>query len=305
MAQFHIVETEGLTRRFGQNVSVNQLNLKVPEGKIYGFLGPNGAGKTTSIKMLLGLIHPDGGSITIFGKSMPEKSLEILRDVGSLVEHPSYYGHLSGYKNLKIVSTLLNVPDRRIGEVLDIVGLTASAKQKVSGYSLGMKQRLGIASALLRHPKLLILDEPTNGLDPAGILEIRQLMLSLTREKGMTILLSSHLLSEVETIADEIGIINRGELVFQGSLQALRMHSKKMFHFVTDRPTEAYLSLVRRGFNVERSGDTISVTLDNETRLTQADMFDALKEHRILNMKETSKSLEDIFLEYTGKDESS
>ncbi|GGF71064.1 hypothetical protein GCM10010912_15280 [Paenibacillus albidus] len=193
------------------------------------------------------------------------------------------------------------MPDSRIDEVLAIVRLTESAKEKVGGYSLGMKQRLGLASALLRKPQLLILDEPTNGLDPAGIQEIRQLMLTLTREQGLTIMLSSHLLSEVDTIADEIGIINGGKLVFQGGLVTLQNKSRKVLHLALDRPEEAARTLAEQGIGVECRGRTISVSLEGETPLMQAQIFKALSGFNILEVKETAKSLEDIFLELTGK----
>ncbi|AIQ15923.1 bacitracin ABC transporter ATP-binding protein [Paenibacillus sp. FSL H7-0357] len=295
-----IVETKGLTRRFGEQVSVNEVNLEVPEGKIYGFLGPNGAGKTTTIKMLLGLLRADSGTIRIFGQEMPGNSQEILRKVGSLVENPSYYGHLTGYKNLKILSTLLKLPDRRIGEVLEIVRLTSSANRKVSGYSLGMKQRLGIAAALLRDPQLLILDEPTNGLDPAGIQEIRHLMLSLAHDQGMTIMLSSHLLSEVDTIADEIGIISSGKLVYQGALEMLERRRGKVMGFAVERPEEALRTLMLQGFAVEREGNMLSISAENVS-MSQAELFKLLGPYGIMNVRESSKSLEELFMELTGK----
>ncbi|MNI41545.1 Daunorubicin/doxorubicin resistance ATP-binding protein DrrA [compost metagenome] len=294
-----IVETKGLTRRFGEQVPVNEVNLEVPEGKIYGFLGPNGAGKTTTIKMLLGLLRADAGTIRMFGQEMPERSLDILRKVGSLVENPSYYGHLTGYKNLKILSTLLKLPDRRIGEVLEIVRLTSSANRKVSGYSLGMKQRLGIAAALLRGPQLLILDEPTNGLDPAGIQEIRHLMLSLAHDQGMTILLSSHLLSEVDTIADEIGIISSGRLVYQGALELLERRRGKVLEFAVERPEEALRALLLQGFAVERKGNMLSVSAEKAS-MPQAELFKLLGPYGIMNVREISKSLEELFMELTG-----
>ncbi|WP_342481105.1 ABC transporter ATP-binding protein [Paenibacillus sp. FSL L8-0340] len=295
-----IVETKGLTRRFGEQVSVNEVNLEVPEGKIYGFLGPNGAGKTTTIKMLLGLLWADSGTIRIFGQEMPGNSQDILRKVGSLVENPSYYGHLTGYKNLKILSTLLKLPDRRIGEVLEIVRLTSSANRKVSGYSLGMKQRLGIAAALLRDPQLLILDEPTNGLDPAGIQEIRHLMLSLAHDQGMTIMLSSHLLSEVDTIADEIGIISSGKLVYQGALEMLERRRGKVMGFAVERPEEALRTLMLQGFAVEREGNMLSISAENVS-MSQAELFKLLGPYGIMNVRESSKSLEELFMELTGK----
>lgn len=217
-----IVRTFGLSKRYGDSLSVSNLDMTVSEGKIYGFLGPNGAGKSTTLKMLLGLVRPSGGEIDIFGKRFNSKNrMEILKNIGSLIETPSYYGHLTGKENLEIIQTILKVPKSNIDKVLKIVRLESQAEKKVRAYSLGMKQRLGIASAMLAFPKLLILDEPTNGLDPSGIQEIRDLIRSLPKKYGMTVIVSSHLLSEIDQMADDIGIIAKGRMMFQGSLEAL------------------------------------------------------------------------------------
>ena len=193
-----ILETNGLSKTLGGRAVVRDVGLRLRRGDIYGFLGPNGAGKTTTIRMLLGLVRPTAGSVRIFGRELRKDRLAILRKVGSLVEYPSYYGHLNAIENLEVIRRLLDAPKSRIDEVLAIVRLTNDAKRKVKGYSLGMKQRLGIAMALLGSPELLILDEPTNGLDPAGILEIRELIRGMPREHGVTILVSSHLLRSEE-----------------------------------------------------------------------------------------------------------
>lgn len=205
-----VIETKGLSKRYKGRYAVSNLNLKIAKGDIYGFLGPNGAGKTTTIRMLLGLIQPSGGSVHIFGKSLNKERLSILRRVGSLVEYPSYYGHLSAVDNLEAIRRILGAPVSKIAEVLDIVGLAKEARRPVKGFSLGMKQRLGIASALLGSPELLLLDEPTNGLDPSGILEIRELIKEMPKQHGITVLISSHLLSEVELTAGTVGIIRQG-----------------------------------------------------------------------------------------------
>lgn len=217
-----IVKTNGLTKKYGSFYSVKNLNMSVRENTIYGFLGPNGAGKSTTLKMLLGLAHPTSGEIDISGKRFTQKNrLEILKNVGSLIESPSYYGHLTARENLKIYSTILSLPEKNIDEVLRIVRLDRQQNKKTSQYSLGMKQRLGLASALLSFPKLLILDEPTNGLDPAGIQEMRSLICSLPKEYGMTVIVSSHLLSEIDQIVDDIGIIANGKMMYQGALNKL------------------------------------------------------------------------------------
>lgn len=219
------VETFGLTKRYGDFVSVNDLNMTVAEGSIYGFLGPNGAGKSTTLKMLLGLVHPTEGEIKIFGKKVTSKNrIEILKNIGSLIEMPSYYGHLTAKENLKICQTILGVSEKNIDEVLKIVRLDKQINKRTSAFSLGMKQRLGLASALLSFPKLLILDEPTNGLDPAGIHEMRELIRSLPERYGMTVIVSSHLLSEIDQLADNVGIIANGKMMYQGTLS--KLHEK-------------------------------------------------------------------------------
>ena len=222
-----IIETTNLTKQYGASTVVNQVSLSVPEGSVYGFIGPNGAGKSTTMKMLLGLVKPSGGEIHLLGKQMSERNrLELLRQTGSLIESPSCYGHLTGEENLQIVAELKNVPKKDIDRVLEIVELTGSRKRQVKQYSLGMRQRLGIAQALLGNPKLLILDEPTNGLDPSGIQQMRSLIRDMPNRCGATVLISSHLLGEMEQMVDWVGIINHGQLLFQGKLAALRQHSQ-------------------------------------------------------------------------------
>lgn len=217
-----IVKTNELTKKHGEHLSVNNLSMSVREGIIYGFLGPNGAGKSTTLKMLLGLTTPTKGEIDIFGKRVTNKNrIEMLKNIGALIESPSYYGHLTAWENLKIISTLLGVSDSNIDEVLRIVRLDKQQSKKASKFSLGMKQRLGLASALLSFPKLLILDEPTNGLDPAGIQEMRELIRSLPKRYGMTVIVSSHLLSEIDQLVDDIGIIANGKMMYQGPLSLL------------------------------------------------------------------------------------
>ncbi|WP_018752028.1 ABC transporter ATP-binding protein [Paenibacillus sanguinis] len=296
----YIIETKGLTRRFGKHVSVDHIDLRVPEGKIYGFLGANGAGKTTTIRMLLSLIRADEGSVKIMGRSLQRDREKILRNVGSLVEGPSYYGHLSAYKNLKIICKLMDLPEKDIDKVLDIVRLAPYAKQTVKGYSLGMKQRLGIAQALIRRPKLLILDEPINGLDPAGIQEIRNLMLSLCQEQGITIFLSSHILSEIQSIADEIGIIQNGKLIFQDSIQELEKKSRSKLLVRTENQQEALHVLSSAGADVALQQGELLISLTEQ--MNQSRVFHILQPFSIQHMQESKPSLEDIFLTLTGKD---
>jgi len=218
----NIIETKNLTKGSGAAMRVSGLDLAVPEGCVYGFLGPNGAGKTTTLKLLLGLLKPTNGTITFFGQKMTEQNrLSILSHTGSLIENPSYYGHLTGLENLQIIAKLKKVPAAEIEKALNTVRLYEQKDKKVKQYSLGMKQRLGIAMALLGNPRVLILDEPTNGLDPAGIQEMREFIKDLPMTHQMTVIVSSHLLSEMEQMADMVGIIHHGKLVFQGTMATL------------------------------------------------------------------------------------
>lgn len=222
-----VIETKNLTHRFSsQESALDDLCLQVPENSIYGFLGPNGAGKTTTIRLLLGLLKKQEGSVSIFGKPFDQNRIEILQKTGTLVEAPSIYAHLTASENLELLRRLYGSPKTRIDEVLDLVGLYATGKKKAGQFSLGMKQRLSIAIALLHEPQLLILDEPTNGLDPNGIIEMRELLKKLNRESGMTMLISSHLLPEIEKLATHVGILHKGRLLFQGSLHELMLRQQ-------------------------------------------------------------------------------
>ncbi|WP_423774891.1 ABC transporter ATP-binding protein [Aneurinibacillus aneurinilyticus] len=294
------VETVNLTRRYGKFMSVNDVNLKVPQGEIYGFLGPNGAGKTTTIRMLLGLIKPTRGEITIFGKELSKNRIPILKRVGSLVESPSYYGHLSGRQNLKVLARLLQLPDKQIDEVLDLVRLTKNAQRPVKGYYLGMKQRLGIAAALISRPELLILDEPTNGLDPAGIQEIRELIIQMPKQYGITVLVSSHLLSEIEQVATYVGIIDQGKLIFQNSMNELRKQSQRNIHIEVNQPIEASVLLQKQGWKITVEDNILS--FPSLTHEQTASIVKELVLHRfsVYRVVEHKKSLEDTFLELTG-----
>ena len=298
----NIIETHDLCKQYGNALRVAHLDLDVPEGSVYGFLGPNGAGKSTTLKMILGLVRPTAGSIRVLGKSMDSKNrLAVLRQVGSLIESPSYYGHLTGEENLRIVQTLRGVPEKNIREVLQIVRLDGQRGKKVAHYSLGMKQRLGLAAALLGYPKLLILDEPTNGLDPAGIQEMRELICELPERFGMTVVVSSHLLSEIDQMADHVAIIRDGELVFQDTLEAL--HSRSRHHLALRTTNNAVARAILQEKSVpcqEEEGYLILPILSDEL----AGQFTRLLGARnlgVIRLEERQKSLEDIFLELTGK----
>ncbi|SDX28900.1 ABC-2 type transport system ATP-binding protein [Marininema mesophilum] len=299
-----IIQTERLTKKYGGHASVNNVNLQVAKGEVYGFLGPNGAGKTTTIKMLLGLAKPTKGSVTIFGRDIQEDRKNILRQVGSLVESPTYYGHLSGRDNLKVIAQVLGLPKKNIEEALQMVRLTKDADRLVKGYSLGMKQRLGIAVALLAKPQLLILDEPTNGLDPAGIREIRELISRLPEEQGVTILISSHLLSEIEQVATSVGIIFRGQLIFQDSLEVLKQRAKGRIELEVSRPTEAKNYLESLGWQPFIDEERVCFT--PMAREKVADVVENLVrgDFSVYGMNKISQSLENIFIELTGKEQS-
>lgn len=221
----NIIETKNLTKSYVDFTAVSGVNLHIPKGKVYGFLGPNGAGKSTTMKMLLGLTKPTSGMFVINGKKYPENRVQILKEVGSLIEAPAFYGNLTGEENLDIIRKILGLPRSAVSEALELVGLTQFKDRLAKKYSLGMKQRLGLASALIGRPPILILDEPTNGLDPVGIHEIRTLIRSLPQKFDCTVLVSSHLLSEVELMADYIGILNHGYMLFEGTLDELKFNA--------------------------------------------------------------------------------
>ncbi|WP_152394239.1 ABC transporter ATP-binding protein [Paenibacillus guangzhouensis] len=304
MSALAIVQTQNLSKTYGEIHSVNKVDLHVQEGEIYGFLGPNGAGKTTTLKMLLGLIKPTEGTINIFGESISKHRPSILQRTGSLIESPSYYGHLTGLENMKVMQRLRNVPDKNVDEALRIVRLENQKNKKAEQYSLGMKQRLGIAMALLAFPKLLILDEPTNGLDPAGIGEIRELIKSLPERYGITILLSSHLLSEIEQIATSVGIISEGNLLYQGSMDSLRQKNRNAIFMKTGDNAKAEQLLFAQGYRPTQSGGRLELSNIQDSEV--AEMNRLLVEHQIAvtRIEEQKKSLEDIFLELTGKERS-
>lgn len=297
-----IIETNSLTKKFGEKSVVNNVDLKVRKGEIYGFLGPNGAGKTTTIRMLLGLARPTKGSIHIFGKDVKKEKLSILKKVGSLVEYPSYYGHLTAYENLEAVRILLDAPKSRIDEVLSIVRLTNDAKRPVKGFSLGMKQRLGIATALLGNPELLILDEPTNGLDPSGIIEIRELIKSMPKEHGITIVLSSHLLSEIDQMATQVGIISKGQLIFQDSISKLRERSTSKIKLTVNEVESAWKTLLAHGYTTDLMQNHIFIENGSDEKTAEIVKSLVQNDYSIYRVEEEKKSLEDIFLELTGQE---
>ena len=299
----YILETNGLTKRFGKEEAVSKLDMKIKKGEIYGFLGPNGAGKTTTIRILLGLMKPTSGSIRIFQENLDTERISILKRVGSLVENPSYYPHLTAYENLEASRKILEVPKVRIQEVLNIVGLSDVTNKKVKGFSLGMKQRLGIANSLMNNPELLILDEPTNGLDPSGIIEIRNLINRLANEAGITILISSHLLSEVDQLATTVGIINKGKLIFQDSIDVMRRYAQQSISIKVNDSEKARNMLFSNGIKTNYENGRILLPELADMEIAEAIRILVESGVSIYRVEEEKRSLEEIFLQMTREEE--
>lgn len=298
----NIIETRGLCKTYGSHTAVDHLDLMVPEGSVYGFIGPNGAGKSTTMKMLLGLIHPTGGTVRLLGQRMDAHNrLAILRRTGSLIESPAGYAHLTAQENLQIVADLKQVPRKDIDRVLEIVHLREYRRRKVGQYSLGMRQRLGIAQALLGNPELLVLDEPTNGLDPAGIQEMRSLIAEMPRTCGATVLISSHLLSELEMIVDQVGIINNGHLLFQGPLEQLRCHSRGEILLEVLDPDLARRVLAANRIRTGNGGTPRCLQLPALPEASLAELVRRLADQGagVVGVTRRTKTLEEIFLSLT------
>lgn len=299
-----VIATQQLSKRYGNVYRVKQVNLTVQEGEIYGFLGPNGAGKSTTLKMILGLVRPTEGKVTVFGKDLDSNRRQILAQTGALIESPSFYGHLTGLENMRVVQRLRDVPDQNVKEALSIVRLDKAKDKRVDQYSLGMKQRLGIAMALVSFPKLLILDEPTNGLDPAGIGEIRELIKSLPQRYEMTVLISSHLLSEIEQIATSVGIIHEGEMLFQGSLEQLQNRSCPAIKIKTGNNPMAQHMLLRQGYAPVQDGEFLALEGLRDEQAAEINRMLVTNDIDVLRIEEHKKNLESIFLDMTGKESS-
>ncbi|MCF3944980.1 ABC transporter ATP-binding protein [Oceanobacillus alkalisoli] len=298
----YIVKTSNLSKHFGKEVAVEGLNMNIKKGDIYGFLGPNGAGKTTTIRMLLGLMKPASGSIHIFGQDIKQHRKNILARVGSLVENPSYYPHLTAYENLEALRKIIGVPKKRIYEVVETVRLTEVADKKVKGFSLGMKQRLGIAMSLLNQPQLLILDEPMNGLDPSGIIEIRELIKRLPEEFGITVLVSSHLLSEIDQMATTVGIVTKGKMIFQDSIEAMRTLAGHTISIQVNHAEQAWRLLLAKGMKVEHENDFITLQESSNEMVAETVRLLVQANLSIYRVEEEKRSLEDIFLSMTRED---
>jgi lantibiotic transport system ATP-binding protein len=296
MTQSLAIETCDLVRAFGPCKAVDGINLRVPRGAIYGFLGPNGAGKTTTIRLLLGLLRPDSGSVLLNGEPLIPNRRELMRRIGALVETPSLYPHLTGHENLEVTRRILNLPRSRVPDVLALFGLTSDAHRIVRKYSLGMRQRLALALAWLNQPTLLILDEPANGLDPAGIRELREHLARLARDHGVTVFLSSHLLSEIEQVADWIGIIEAGRLLFQGRRQELQEYQAPL-KVITDRRSETAAILSAEGWRIlEHSGDAVAVQISCDAEAALINRVLVERGIQVYRLERAEATLEDLFL---------
>jgi ABC-2 type transport system ATP-binding protein len=294
------LETTKLSYSFSKGApTLNDIDLKVPKGSIYGFLGKNGAGKTTTLKLVLGLLKKQQGEIRIFNQELNSNRLNILSRLGSLIESPSFYGHLSAEENLKILQKIYQCPKQRIHEVLNIVGLADCGTKKVNQFSLGMKQRLSIGIALLHEPELLILDEPTNGLDPKGIIEIRELLTKVNTELGTTIIISSHLLSEIEKLVTHIAIINKGELLFQGEMRELKAKSLSTMVIETSNPNLVSEAANKYHVNCRQEGQ-LSFLSNHSKEIIASIVKDlVLRDVSIYKVDQQEMSLESIFINLT------
>ena len=298
-----IIKTTNLTKIYGKQKSVDNVNINVNQGEIYGFIGRNGAGKTTTIRMLLGLIKPTSGKIEIFGEDFFQHQKEILRRIGSIVEVPGFYENLTAKENLLINAKIIGVHKKNaIEEALEIVGLEHETKKLVGKYSLGMKQRLGIARTLLHYPELLILDEPTNGLDPIGIKEIRKLIKSLAQERNITILISSHILAEVEQLVDHMGIIHEGKLLEEISLDALRKTNRKYLEFQVNNDNKAVMLLEKQFhiFDYEVHGEGNIRVYSHFGQQGQINRTFVQNDIEVLKIMMSEDRLEDYFTKLVG-----
>lgn len=294
------IETDSLSYHFSpQEIALNNICLQVPEGSLFGFLGPNGAGKTTTLRILLGLLKKQKGSVRFFGKNFETHRIEILQKTGSLIEAPSIYSHLTATENLLILQKIYQCKSERIKEVLDIVGLSHTGKKKAGKFSLGMKQRLSIAMALLHQPELLILDEPTNGLDPGGIIEIRELLKKLNAEFKTTVLVSSHLLSEIEKLVSHVGIIHKGNMLFQGTLNELHLMQSQnsVVSFHTNHPEMTKELFTASEIHCEIKNNQVEIPLQDKEQIALLNRLLVENNINVYEIKMIKNDLESIFID--------
>lgn len=297
-----IIQTENLSYVFSKGVkTLDNINLHVPQGSVYGFLGPNGAGKTTTLRLILGLLKVQNGSIKIFGEDFAPNRISILRRIGSLIEQPSLYGHLTAKENLEVYRKIYGAAPARIGEVLQLVDLHNTGSKKAKQFSLGMKQRLSIAIALLHNPPLLILDEPTNGLDPNGIIEIRELVKKLNRESGVTVLVSSHILAEVEKMASHVGIIHKGALLFQGSLQDLQSAKNKTGGLQIKTSNNTGAAQILQTYQPQQQNGSLILPYQGDEAVAQINKLLVQNGVDVYLLQPQSADLEQSFLQITAQ----
>ena len=296
------IELKNISKKYKTTMALDGLNMTVPQGMVYGLLGRNGAGKTTTIQIIMGLVKPDTGSINVLGKDSTKNRVYVLRNTGAIIESPGLYRNLNARQNLEITADLLGVDKKRIDEVLEMVGLPNVGKKKVRGFSTGMKQRLGIANALIHSPKILILDEPTNGLDPEGVNQLRALIKNLSDQLHITVIMSSHILSEVQQLADFVGIINKGKMVEQFSMNELDISGQNYLLLEVDKLRDAAEILKEMNINYNLSGDEIRVFCKKEEN-GKIHSFISSKGINISNMNSVKNSLEDRFMSVIGKDQ--
>jgi len=295
-----IVNIQKLSYGFGKQTILDNIFLEVPCGSIYGFLGPNGAGKTTTLRLILGLLQKKNGSITVFGNDLFSNRINVLKRIGSLIEQPSLYLHLNGRQNLEIFRLSYNSRKSRINEVLQIVGLSDVGNKKVKGYSLGMKQRLGIAIALLHDPELLILDEPVNGLDPNGIIEIRDLLKQLNNEYGKTIIISSHLLPEIEKTATHVAIIQKGKILFQNTMEELlHIQLDSSLIEIETEDNEKAIQVLQQTVPVTLRGNRILVKHQSKEQIASLNALLVKEGIQVYRLILTQNDLENIFMQIT------
>ena len=302
METTNCIETTGLNYHFSKNDQVlKDINLAVPKGSIYGFLGPNGAGKTTTLKLILGLLKNQTGKIAFFGKNFHDNRIETLKKVGSLIEAPSIYPQLTAIENLKIWQKIYQCPKERIQEVLEIVDLAQTGKKKAGKFSLGMKQRLSIAVAMLHQPEVLVLDEPTNGLDPSGIIEMRRLLIRLNEQETTTIIISSHLLSEIEKLVTHIGIINKGQILFQGTLKELQRLQDRGSSILFKTNNSAAVMKIAEEKNISGKVENDAVVLPALENELIAELVKGItnQDISIYEVSQQKSDLESIFMDLT------
>ena len=296
-----LIETKALSYNFSNDVkTLDNINLQVEEGSIYGFLGPNGAGKTTTLRLLLGLLSKQDGSIEIFGKNFESERLDILKRLGSLIEQPSLYAHLTAKENLEVYRRIYGCHKNRIDEVLQMVGLTYTKNKKIKQFSLGMKQRLSIAVALLHAPPLLLLDEPTNGLDPNGIIETRELIKKLNKEEGVTILVSSHILAEIERMATHVGIIHKGKMLFQGELSQLQQLKKEKSFLELETTNNEGAWNVLQQYAVERKNGHLILPFESHVQTASINRMLVEKGIDVYRLQPQQNDLEKLFIDITS-----